>query len=239
MKGSRRLVAMVSGGAVLLSLLTAVPSAAAGRTVAQVLSATRAAIAREGTVEVSFRAHAGSTNRSEVIEADVGVAEGSETVTLGPATLTLRVTAQAAYAKGNTSGLTTVLGLTSAQAKTVGSRWVKWARGSQQYATLKPDVTFPSVLDLLPAAKGSMLATGTSAGVPAYLVKWTSAANSSEPKLANTLVLTTGDAPLPVEVSSTGSHDTTIVTRLTGWGQPAPVVAPPPGDTIAAAKLSG
>jgi len=224
---------------VLLSFLATVPAAAAGTTVAQVLRATRAAIGHESSVQVSFRAHAPSTKKSEVIRADIGAAEGSETVTVGTATLTVRVTTSAVYVHGNASGLTTVLGLTSAEAKKAGSHWVMWAHGTSQYTTLKPDVTLPSVVELLPKAKGTALSTVTSGGVATYRLKWTTAGSSSEPRLTNMLELTTGAAPLPVEVRSSGSDGSTISTRLSDWGQPIAVTAPPPSDTIAAAKITG
>ena len=93
-----------------------------------VLTSTTAAIAQQTGVHVVFRANTGSSATPEKIVADVGVTTGQETVSEGQSHLVVRVTPGYAYVSGDSSGLTTIFGLTAAQAKKVGSHWVSGRR---------------------------------------------------------------------------------------------------------------
>lgn len=204
-----------------------------------VLKATKTAIASQSGVQVVFVASSGSSSETEKIAADVGTTSGSETVSIGKAELAVRVTPTKGYISGNSSGLTTIFGLSSAQAKKVGTDWVSWKAGTSQYRDLKSDVTISSVSSLLPKAKGTKLSTKVAGGVQLYVLKWTTAATSSTPKLAITLTISATGKPLPVEAVSTAANSTKATTTLSGWGAQTPVSAPPIASTIASSKLTG
>jgi hypothetical protein len=197
---------------------------------------TRAAIAKQTSAHVVFMAKSGSTSATEKIVADVGTSSGEETVTNGSAKISIRVTSTHAYLKGNQSGLTTIYGLTSAQAQKVGKDWVSSKAGTSQYSGLKSDLTMTSVKSLLPKAKGTKLSTN-SAGL--YVLKWSTAATSSLPSLSNTLTVSTGTATLPVTETSTAAGGTKATTKLSTWGEALVVATPPLSSTIASSLVTG
>ena len=96
-----------------------------------VLTSTKAAIAQQTGVHVVFRANRASSATTEKIVADVGVTTGQETVSEGQSHVAIRVTPGYGYVSGDSSGLTTIFGLTADQAKKVGSDWVSWRAGHQ------------------------------------------------------------------------------------------------------------
>jgi hypothetical protein len=223
-----------------LAVWVALGGTAYGGTVTSgsVLTSTTAAIAQQTGIHVVFRANTASSATPEKIVADVGVTTGEETVSEGQSHLAVRVTPGYAYVSGDTSGLTTIFGLTSAEAKKVGSDWVSWKAGTSQYANLKADVTFAAVTALLPRANGTRLSAGLSNGANVYVLRWTVAASSSTPKLSNTLTVSAGGQSLPVEQVSSASGGTRATTLLSGWGELVPANAPPAASTIASTKIT-
>jgi hypothetical protein len=141
-----------------------------------VIRSAELAIAKQASVHVVFVAHAGSPSKTETIVADVGRASGTETATEGKAALVVKLSSTHAYVSGNSSGLTTIFGMSSADAKKVGKDWESWKAGTSQYANLKSDLTMSSVSALLPKAKGTRLTTVVSKGSTFYVLKWTIAA---------------------------------------------------------------
>jgi hypothetical protein len=194
-----------------------------------VLTSTTAAIAQQTGVHVVFRANTATSAAPEKIVADVGVTTGEETVSEGQSHLAVTVTPGFAYVSGDSSGLTTIFGLTSAEAKKVGSDWVSWKAGTSQYAN-------PTAL--LPGAKGTTLSTGLTNGANVYVLKWTAAASSSTPKLSNTLTVSASGQSLPVAQISTAPGGTKATTQLSGWGELVPASAPPAASTIASPKIT-
>ena len=152
--------------------------------------------------------------------------------------MAIRVTPGYGYVSGDSSGLTTIFGLTADQAKKVGSDWVSWKAGTSQYANLKADVTFAAVTALLPGAKGTRLSTGLTNGANVYVLKWTAAASSSTPMLSNTLTVSASGQSLPIEQVSTASGGTKATTQLSGWGELVPASAPPAASTITSTKIT-
>ncbi len=219
--------------------LLSTPASAASPTASSVIKASRTAIDAQSSVHVVFVARSGSSSKQERISADVGTHAGTETITDGGAHVVVRVTPSAAYVSGNSSGLSTILGLTSSEAQKVGSRWVYWKSGTSQYSTLKADVTMSSVTGLLPQANGTKLTTVTANGRSLYVLKWTEAATSSAPQLANTLQLSASGQTLPIVAISTASGGNRATTTLSGWGETVSVSAPPSGSTVSAAQITG
>jgi hypothetical protein len=89
-------------------------------TPSSVIGTAKLAIAQQASAHVVFVAHADSPSKTETIVADVGRASGTETVTEGTADLAIRLSPSYAYISGNSSGLTTIFGMSSADAKKVG-----------------------------------------------------------------------------------------------------------------------
>src|SRR5580658_1548638 len=129
-------------------------------TASSVIKAAQQAIAAQRSVHVEFVAHSSSPSRTERIVADVGLSSGKEAVSEGTAQAHLVFSTAVVYVSGNSAGLTTLFGLSSAGAKKVGGKWESWKPGSSQYDNLKADLTMSSVLALLPEAKGTKLSIG-------------------------------------------------------------------------------
>lgn len=230
----RRLRAFVPGVIALgAAAALATPASAGTVTVASVLKAAKSAIATQTSAHVEL-AGTKAAVATEKIVGDVGVADGTETVTDGQALLTVRVTTKDGYIRGSSSGLTSLFGLTAAEAKKVGTRWEFWKSGTTQYKSLKKAVIEDSLQALLPSAKGTTLSTAGSD----YVLKWTSAATSSAPALTNTLTISTR-TKLPVEEISSDSSGQKVTTTVSKWGQSVVEHAPPSGSTVAASTVTG
>jgi hypothetical protein len=208
-------------------------------TTGSILKTAKTTIAGQTGVHVVSTATSSTSSSTERIIADVGASSGTESVSEGGARLTIRVTPTDGYISGNSSGLTDVFGLSSAEAKKAGKDWVSWKAGTSQYSDLKSAVTISSVTTLLPVAKGTKLSTVTANGAKAYVLKWTTAATSSIPKLSNTLTISAVGTTLPVEETSTTSSGTKLTTTFSKWGEHLLVSAPPLASTIAANKITG
>jgi hypothetical protein len=204
-----------------------------------VISTATSAIAKQASVHVVFVAHAGSSSKTETIVADVGRASGTETATEGEASLVIRLSTTHAYVSGNAAGLTTIFGMSSADAKKLGKDWESWKAGTSQYADLKSDLTMSSVRALLPKAKGTTLTTVVSKGSMFSVLKWTIAATSSVPGVRNTLTVSSGATTLPVKEVARISNGADATTTLSGWGEQIVVGIPPVAATIPSSKITG
>jgi hypothetical protein len=204
-----------------------------------VLEAARTAIAQQIGVHVVFRAHSGSTGLTEKIIADVGGTGGTERILEGTANVAIRVTPTFAYVSGNPSGLTKLFGMTSGDAKELGTKWEAWKVGTSQYATLKSDLTMKSVSALLPNAKGTKVSTEIRQGEALHVLTWTTPARASVPKLSNTLVISAKAPTLPVTKSATAPGGTKITTTLSAWGENVVGHAPPSDRTVSSSSIGG
>jgi hypothetical protein len=228
------------------ALLTSCAVAALGATAgagvvtpSSVISTAESAVAKQASVHVVFVARAGSPTKTETIVADVGRASGTETATEGKASLVITVSTAHAYVSGNLSGLTTIFGMSAADAKKVGKDWESWKAGTRQYADLKSDLTLSSVRALFPRAKGTRLSTVVSKGSTFSVLKWTIAATSSIPGVTNTLTVSSGATTLPVMEVARLSNGARATTTLSGWGEPLMVGIPPVAATIPSSKITG
>jgi hypothetical protein len=222
----------------LVPALLSGPASAATPTTSSVIKASKTAIDQQSSVHVVFVANSGSSPQEKIV-ADAGTKSGMEKITDGGGHVAIRVTPGDAYVSGNASGLSSILGLTAAEAQKVGSRWIYWKSGTSQYSTLKADVTMSSVSGLLPKAAGTKLSTATINGRSLYVLKWTEAATSSAPKLSNTLQLAATGPTLPVVAISTASGGDRASTTLSQWGAPVAVTAPPSSSTVSASTITG
>ncbi len=232
----RQRVLFVSLGATALVMPTALGVAAsAAATPSSVLKATKAAIAKQTGVHLVDISKSGSS--SILATVDFGTKSGEETLSEGKAKLTLKLNPTYAYISGNSSGLTTIFGLTAAQAKKVGKDWISAKAGTSEYAAFKSGLTISSLAVVLPATKGTTLSTTVTDGVHLYVLKWTTAATSSTPKLSNMLTISAVGATLPVEEITTASSGS-ATTKFSRWGEHVAVSAPPVASTISYSKAT-
>ena len=215
--------------------LSAAEIKATAVSVTSVIKAAKAAINAETSAHVVFDA-SGSSSTAENIVGDVGTRGGTETVNDGAAVLSVTVTPTASYISGTPTGLTTLFGLTSAEATKVGARWEFWKEGSAQYKSLMNVVSVHSLQSLLPKAKGTTLATTATT----YTLTWRTKATSREPALSNTLTISaTKGAKLPIAETSSDAAGENVTTTLSKWDEKLHIKAPPSSSTISATAVSG
>lgn len=224
----------------LVLLSAAAEAAAAGTpTKGSVLTSAKSAIGKQTSVHLVVTSRSSSTSAEEHIEADLGKTSGMETISDGSGTAIIKLTPSYVYLSGNSSGLTNIFGLTSAQVKKVGKDWVSVKAGTSQYKDLAPSLKVSSVASVLPAAKGTKLYDPVPPAKKFYTLKWDTAATSSEPALANTLTLSATGATLPVQETTTASGGGSEKLALSKWGEHVVVSAPPTGSTIPFSTVSG
>ena len=214
------------------------PSAQA-ETTSSVLASAKAAIAKQTSARLSLTVTSTSSSGTEKVTENLGVTEGLETIALGAATATIKVTPSYGYISGSSSGLTTIFGMSAAQAKKVGKHWVSFKAGTSQYSDFKSGVTMSSVDSVLPEAKGTKTSVAEVKGTKVYVLTWTVAATSSTPKTSNTLTISAVGAALPIEETASdtaGDHETLL---LSNWGEHVSVSAPPAASTISYSQLTG
>jgi hypothetical protein len=231
-----RLASFALPAALALTPLLASTEASATVSTTSILSAAKSSLANQKGVHLAVSVKQGSTTTLEV--ADLGTTTGIESIISGSAKATVEVAPSFGYMQGDSSGLTTLIGLTAAQAKKLGTKWMSLKAGTTPYSDLKTSATIPAVRDLLPAAKGTTSAIKTINGKKLYILKWTSAATSSAPKLSNVLSITMGSTALPVQeiVSDSTASETTNFTK---WGENVVVHAPAASATIPYTTITG
>jgi len=201
---------------------------AKGSSPGTLLAAMRSAMAKQRGVHLTVKAKASPTAPEESVVGDFGRNKGDETITEGTASLTVKLTPKAAYVKGSKSGLEELLGLNSQQTAKAEGHWMVFDASSSPYRDFRSSVTISSIASQLPPAKGTKSSTTLVKGVREDLLSWTTAATSSEPKLSNTLTVSS-DLPRRQESkSSTGS----LTEVFSHWGEHVSVTAPPSGSSI-------
>ncbi len=223
---------------VLLSA-TAEATGAGAPTTSSVLTAAKSDIGKQTSVHLVVTSSSSSTSVEEHIEADLGTASGIETISEGSETVILKVTPSYGYLSGDSSGLTKIFGMTSAEAKQVGRDWVSVKAGTSQYKDLAASITVSSVASVLPAPKGTKLSTAMPPAKKLYTLKWDTAATSSEPASTTTLTISAVGATLPVLETTTALGAGKETVAFSNWGKQVVVSAPPAGSTIPLSKVSG
>ncbi|MGH3732423.1 MAG: hypothetical protein ACRDVC_03480 [Acidimicrobiales bacterium] len=192
-------------------------------TTASVLAATKTALSTESGVHIMVTTVDNKVSSSVV--ADIGTASGTETYTSGTESFTITVTPKDAYLSGTKKGLTTLMGLTSAEQAKVGREAIIMKKGSSPYSTFKENLTSGSFSKLLPVAKGTTLLAERDKATNGYRLKWTTVATSTTSKEVSTLTISSGAKALPIKesvVTSKGSSHTSF----TKWGELVSVSVP-------------
>jgi hypothetical protein len=218
------------------SALVTAPASAGNVTTTSILAAANAAMAKQTGVHLVIEEKAGKTTTLEV--ADLAKEIGVESVSSGSEKATVKVAVTYGYMGGNSTGLTSLMGLTAAQAKKLGTKWMSLKAGTSPYSSLKSSATIPALTSLLPAVKGTASSTEQSGGVQVYVLKWTTTATSSAPKLSNVLTVSEGATILPItEVTSDSSASET--TTFSKWGESVVVNPPAASQTVPYATITG
>jgi uncharacterized protein YbcV (DUF1398 family) len=201
-------------------------------TAASILAAAKISLTKEQGVHVKVVTFAGKVNSTLV--ADIGRVSGSESYVSGNETFTITVTPTYAYLSGSASGLTKLIGLSSAEQKKVGTASMTMKKGTTEYTTFQSDMTAGAFDQLLPAVKGTTLLSERDKATNGYQLTWTVKATTSVPKTKTTMVFSSGKTTLPLSdaVSNKDSHSTTTFSK---WGEAVQITVP--SKTITYAKV--
>lgn len=192
-------------------------------TAATVIAAAKASLAKETGVHILVTTVDDKVASSVV--ADIGKTSGYESYKKGKETFTISVTPTFAYLSGSNSGLTKLMGLTSAEAKKVGTKSISMKKGTSPYSTFKSNLTSAAFSQLLPAVKGTTLLAARDKATGGYQLTWTTAATSTSPETKSLLVLSAGSATVPLKESVTTSAGDSHTT-FTKWDHPFSVKVP-------------
>ncbi len=219
--------------AALATLPGGVASATSTRpTASSVLAATTRALKHESSVHVFVETLSGKTRTSVV--ADIGLVDSTETVTSGKESFTITVTPSYAYLSGSPSGLTTLMGLTNAEQKKVGQRAIAMKKGTSPYSTFQQNLSSSKLLHLLPPVKGTTLLAARDRKTRGFQLSWTTAASATQSRTTTVMVVSAGQAALPIRenVTTTVGRSTTTFTK---WNEVVHVTVPT--NTIPYAKV--
>ncbi len=222
----RRLVvtALVAG---VIPFTAAVALGSTKPTVSTVLAAAKKAVVSEKSVHIVVSSISGTTKNH--VRADLGTSSGQEYFTSGTATISIVVTPKDAYLSGNPKGLTTLIGLTAAQQKKVGTKVIVMKAGTTPYTSFQSNLTVVAFASFLPTSKGVSLARDQHGD---YVLSWSKAATSTTVKTTSVLTISGGRKALPITEVVTGSSGggTTTFSR---WGKSFTVPVPKQSNTIA------
>jgi hypothetical protein len=221
-----QLLSLALGAAVFVTATPLVAGASSKATATSVITAAQASMLKKVSVHVVVKSKAG-THLSKVV-VDIGSKSGQETISSGTKTVTITITPTYAYLSGSATGLTQIMGLTSAEQTKIGSKAMAMKVGTSQYSNLKSNLTTPVFASMLPAVKGSMLTTTGSGNSKQYVLSWTTAATSTSAKTSTVMSLSSGASPLPVKEKITSAKGSGITT-YSRWGEK---VSPKPPTSI-------
>lgn len=223
---------VLSISALVLGVPLAAQAAVKNPTTKSVLAAAKVALANETGVHVKVTTISGKVDSSVI--ADIGKTSGSETYVSGDETFTITVTPTYAYLSGSKTGLTTLMGLTAAEQKKVGSASISMKKGSTPYSTFESNLTSGAFAGLLPPAKGTTLLSKRDKATDGYQLSWTEAATSSTPKSKSVMTISSGKSALPLK-ESVNTSSSKSKTTFSKWGEEVKVEVPT--STVAYAKV--
>jgi hypothetical protein len=201
-------------------------------TASSLLKAVQSAMSHESGVHISVTSSSATTH--SVATVDIGTNGGTETYASGSAHVRIVVTPKSAFLSGNASGLTTLVGLTAAQQKLVGSKAIEMKAGTSPYASFKSNLTTSAFAAFLPTSKAITLSRDKSHH---YVLTWVTKATSTAPKVTSTLTISSGATPLPLrEVATAKTGDGTTI--FSKWGEKVNTPTPPASSTIPYATVS-
>ena len=220
------------GGIVLAPTMWA--GASSAPTATSLINATNAQLLKEKSVHIAVTSV--STTTKSRISVDLGQTKGQEFLVSGTMKVGVVVTPKAAYLSGNAAGLTSVMGLTSAQQGKVGTKWVIMPSGTTPYTNLVKNLTTAALAQILPLAKGTKLSASTDAAKD-FRLTWTTSSGSA-PKANNVMLISSGKTNLPISqtISTTTGHGLTVYSK---WNQDFSVKVPKSSSTVSFKSVFG
>ncbi len=183
------------------------------------------AVSAQHSVRLAIVEGADARSPTTRITSSVGPGVGVQVVKSGRVVAQLRATPTAVYVSGSKAGLIR-LGVPTAAAAKVGSRWMRLDRGSAQYAALTEGNTFASVPSaLFPPTEAVTMSTGQTGTVGVIRLSWTSRARATSPAVRHELTLSATGQHLPIELTTTNRALTRRIT-FNSWGRPVTVPVP-------------
>jgi hypothetical protein len=200
---------------------------------ASVIKATNKALLKQIGVHVAVNSTSSGTKST--VSVDIGSGYGSEKITSGKNTVTIIVTPKWAYLSGSKTGLISIMGLSAAQQKKVGTLWVSMKAATSPYESFSSNLTTSVLGHILPAAKGTKFSTD-STSKKNYQLTWKTAATSSAAATKSVLTISSGKSTLPLSetITSKSGGGSTVFSK---WGEHVTETAPSSSDTIAYAKV--
>jgi hypothetical protein len=228
------LLSLALGSSVLVAVLPlAAQASVKNPTAASVIKATNKALLKQIGVHVAVNSTSSGVKSS--VSVDIGSGYGSEKITSGKNTVTIIVTPTWAYLSGSKTGLISIMGLSAAQQKKVGTLWVSMKAATTPYESFSSNLTTSVLAHILPSAKGTKFSTDTTSKKN-YELTWKSAASSTSAATKSVLTISSGSKTLPLseKITSKTGGGSTIFSQ---WGEHVTETAPPAKDTIAYATV--
>ncbi len=229
---ARHLVLSLALGATVVAGASLSAAAAKNPTANSVLKAVQRAMSHESSVHISVTSSSGTTHSTATV--DIGKTGGTETYTSGTSHVSIVVTPKSAFLSGNASGLISLVGLTAAQQKLVGTKSIEMKAGTSPYASFQSNLTTSAFAAFLPTSKSLTLSRDKAHH---YVLTWITKATSSAPQVTSTLTISSGAKSLPLKevASAKTGGGTTIFSK---WGESVPTPTPPASSTIPYATVS-
>jgi hypothetical protein len=231
-RGSRAGLALL---AVAVALCAGPAASGASLAPGRLLHAMLSAAARQQTVHYVLRSTLGGSVITQV--ADVGARQGIQRITYrrggATGTLTVLVTPQGAFVRGDSLTLAAYMGFKLIQATADSGAWLFVPRGTPDYAPVAAAVTLPSFL-------AELRLLGPLAPAPAARLRGRSLAGveGREPPASGQSALArlypgSAAVPLPLE-ELVGHAGATMTITLSRWNEPLRVAVPPHSRPISA-----
>jgi hypothetical protein len=220
------------------ALAVVLPQAAsASSSPSKVLASILAAARTQASVHYTSTTNFGTEQVSFV--GDAGLQSGSQTITYTKAGKTGHVTVivsdNTAYIRGDAFALENYVGFKATPAKDYAGRWVQFPHTDKGYATLAAGVTLPSVVgELAVAGQLSSVPTTQMNAQQVFGVRGTSSPTSGGTTV-NTVYARSAGSSLPVEEVAT--HDKISLTMIfSNWNETIAVAAPNASVPIASVR---
>jgi hypothetical protein len=228
------LLSLALGSTVLVAALpVAAQASVKNPSAASVIKATNKALLKQAGVHVAVSSTSSGTKST--VSVDIGSGYGTEKITSGKNTVTIIVTPTWAYLSGSKTGLISIMGLSAAQQKKVGTLWVSMKAATTPYESFSSNLTTTVFGHILPPAKGTKFSTD-STSKQNYKLTWKTAASSTSAATKSILTISSGSKTLPLSeiITSKSGGGTTVFSK---WGEHVTETAPSSKDTIAYAKV--
>ena len=205
------------------------------KTAASVLSAAKSSMQKESSVHITVDSRTGTLKSTLVV--DISATRGQETIREGAKIISIVVTPTFAYLSGSKDGLTSIMGLTAAELKKVGTRVISMKAGTTPYRNFASSLTTPVLTSMLPSSVGTTLTTRSGARKN-YQLSWSVKSSSTTLATKSVLTLTKGSMTLPISetIKSTSGGGTTSFTK---WGRSFRVKVPLSSNLVSYTKVLG